>query len=198
MITRLLVKTPGNLTLSESSRNIGGQNNRRGNRYEDYFATFKILAAITQFSDKPSCFRLKEQAIGPVDDLVSYEENLIVYHQLKADRKITWTAKSAKLHGEFQRQKADSISRGENFRLVLVVHEPRRRELLTKKLPPDIADVARVLRFPWVDRIENLLDIADIVDGCSIREWTMGACALRNPSRSNLTSLLQLLRLRLM
>lgn len=59
--------------MSESQRKIGGDSNKRGNRYEDFFAVFRLVQYAPKVIDEGTAVRLKEQANCPGDDLLLVE-----------------------------------------------------------------------------------------------------------------------------
>src|SRR4051812_38557202 len=96
--------------MNESQRKIGGDSNKRGNRYEDFFAVFRAV----QFGPRVMgglVVRLREQAGCPVDDLLLVEPQSFHYHQLKADKAITWGEADRKLERGVSRS-SRSVGRG--------------------------------------------------------------------------------------
>lgn len=144
-------------------RNIGGLNNKRGNRYEDYFAIYRILYYIEYVLFKSSEVRIKEQASCPVDDLVIETPQEDHYHQLKADKKITWGTDSMKLEIEFTKQKEICKRKGRLFKLWLVVADEVRVTSLTLNMPDEIKDVTEVFLFPRLERPSELAQQSQLV-----------------------------------
>jgi hypothetical protein len=95
------------LVVSEAKRQLGGQSNRQGNRYEDGFAVFRSIEMAPSVIYDGVVVRIKEQAGCPVDDLLIHEAERKHYYQLKDDLKITWGKEGGKLRKEFVRQKQD-------------------------------------------------------------------------------------------
>src|SRR5688500_13325189 len=109
-------------------RKIGGVSNKRGNRYEDYFAVFRLMQWAPKVIDKGSVVRLMEQAGCPVDDLLLLEPRSHHYHQLKADKSITWGEAKGKLREEFREQRRRCEAAKEKFKLILVVADEARKK----------------------------------------------------------------------
>lgn len=110
--------------MSTDPRKIGGDNNKRGNRYEDLFVIFRLLEYAPSVILDGCPVRLKEQAGCHVDDLLVVTPKLHRFHQLKADKAITWSAKGNKLTKEFLAQKAACQQIGRACELVVVVADP--------------------------------------------------------------------------
>lgn len=138
--------------MAASQRQIGGDNNKRGNRFEDFFAVSRLIRYAPPVINCGMLVRLREQAGCPVDDLILVEPTATYYHQLKADKGITWGEAGHKLELEFLAQKSQCQSAQIKFRLVVVVADPDRKKSLTDDMPADLADCTSVLLFPRMAR----------------------------------------------
>lgn len=145
-------------------RNIGGLNNKRGNRYEDYFAVYRILYYLESVLFEFSEVRIKEQASCPVDDLIVETCKEDHYHQLKANKTITWSAASMKLKSEFTRQKEICERKERLFKLWLVVSDEARVKSLTSNMPDEVKDVTEIFLFPYIERPSELARLNQLVD----------------------------------
>jgi hypothetical protein len=138
-------------------RQTGGQNNRRGNRYEDFFATYKLLESIPGHIDRNENIRLKEQVGTPIDDLFVETANVDYYHQLKSGLQTTWGQKGGKLEQEFRAQHAECKTKNKKYKLVLVVRDEARRKLLAENIPKGLKSVTKVFVFPPLARPSELV-----------------------------------------
>jgi hypothetical protein len=163
--------------MSENQRKIGGDNNKRGNRYEDFFAVFRLIQFAPKVLKDGLVVRLKEQAGCPVDDLLLVEPKASHYHQLKADKSITWGEADRKLEKEFRAQKTECQKAKCNFKLIVVVADERRRKSLTDNMPADLARCTSIFLFPTLARPSDLALRKDVV-GDTLGEL----CARRSAS----------------
>ncbi len=145
-------------------RNIGGLSNRRGNRYEDYFTVYRILYYLESVLFESSEVRIKEQASCPVDDLIIETCKEDHYHQLKANKTITWGADSMKLKSEFTRQKEICKGKERLFKLWLVIADEARARSLTSNMPDEIKDVTEIFLFPYLKRLSELAQLNQLVE----------------------------------
>jgi hypothetical protein len=88
--------------VSEERRQIGGQSNRKGNRYEDAFAVFRSIQLAPDVMHRGQSVRLRDQAGCPVDDLVIHQESQTHYYQLKDHQTIAWGPKGSKLREDYE------------------------------------------------------------------------------------------------
>ena len=142
--------------MSQLDREIGGSNNRKGNRYEDAFAVARLLELTPRVIDDRVTVRIKEQAGCQVDDFLIREAARHHYYQLKDDQAITWGRDEGKLATEFTAQKSDCDLRGEDYSLTIVVSEEHRKESLDKHMPAALVGAVTVLHFPRVRRPSEL------------------------------------------
>lgn len=139
-----------------NSRQLGGQNNKIGNRYEDVFAVYRIICFLPYRLYQYEDVRIKEQANCPVDDLIIKTDSEDHYHQLKADKSITWGEQNNKLASEFIEQMKECQAKGRSFKLWLVVADEDRKKSLDKNMPPKISAVTSVFLFPRINRPSEL------------------------------------------
>lgn len=147
--------------MSGDKRQTGGVSSKRGHRYEDYFAVFRLIEYGPQVLDAGAAVRLKEQADSPVDDLVLEGPERTLYHQLKTSPAVTWGADDRKLEREFREQHRRCTATGQPFSLVLVVAEDHRAELLRKQLPAGLE--ATVFSFPPLKAPSQLAGLRDLL-----------------------------------
>ncbi len=146
-----------------NQRQIGGRNNKQGNRYEDIFATYKLLQFASKHVDQAIDVRIKEQACCFVDDLIIEEPTLQHFYQLKSGGGVTWGAGNGKLEREFRDQFVDCKRRGIRFKLVIVVSDSGRKQSLQINMPRGIKMVTSVFVFPILARPSDLIDHRRII-----------------------------------
>lgn len=138
-------------------RQIGGLNNKRGNRYEEQFVVFKLLEhAHRLYLDRADWSKFKEQAGCPVDDLLIVDRVGRHYYQLKCSLSITWGKDAGKLKLEFEEQAASCRGEAVPFDLTVVVAHEARERSLTRHRPHSLREVARVLLFPHLTRLTEM------------------------------------------
>jgi hypothetical protein len=144
-------------------RQLGGQSNKRGNRYEDFFAVARLIEYAPRVMEEGVMVRAREQADCPVDDLVLKEPERTHYHQLKLSPDTTWRANGEKLLNEFRDQIRECENAGEAHRLFLVVGDEHRAGLLREAMPTDLGEVTRVLYFPILTRPSQLANLREML-----------------------------------
>lgn len=138
-------------------RQTGGAAGKRGARYEDYFASFKLVAFTPTHLDRNRDMRMKEQTGYTVDDFLicgARDE----YYQLKDAQHVSWNARNRKLAREFQAQKrtCQRPTYRRRYRLVLVVSDAHLQQQLRRTMPPSLRGVTSVQHFPRVARPRDL------------------------------------------
>lgn len=142
--------------VSEERRQVGGQSNRKGNRYEDAFAVFRSIELAPDVIQLGRSVRLREQAECRVDDLLIREESRRHYYQLKDHQTITWESAGKKLRDDFIAQMEQCKHRQEDFTLTVVVSHGHRKQLLDDSMPDALKGTALVYLFPAVERMSEL------------------------------------------
>ncbi len=147
--------------MSSGPRQTGGQNNKRGNRYEDCFATFKLLEGVADLLDLGRSIRLREQVNASIDDLLVETLDKDYFHQLKSGQQTSWGLRGGKLEKEFLDQKNDCEARKQqnnrDYKLVIVVPSNERRSRLEDSMPIDLKAVTSVVVFPQLSKPHELV-----------------------------------------
>ncbi len=78
-----------------ASKHRGGEYNRKGNQYEDYYAVFSILREMSRGHREAIVSSQVEGAY--VDDLLIADAEHKTYHQLKNKEKLSWGGFSGSL-----------------------------------------------------------------------------------------------------
>jgi hypothetical protein len=171
--------------VSEAKRQIGGQNNRQGNRYEDGFAVFRSIELAPYVIHDRLSVRLSEQAGCPVDDLLIRQGSQSHYYQLKDDLQITWGRDEGKLRKEFVAQKTHCTDQKQDFTLSVVVSHDHRKQSLDEHMPDELRGTVTVYHFPAVRRPSELAKRA------ALQEPLRRISASRSPGRELLQGLAQ-------
>jgi hypothetical protein len=134
------------------NKNRGGLNQKKGARYEDYFALYKIVDCAVNGHQES---KIKEQAEYTfVDDLIIKYNSHSSFFQLKNVKKLTWNSNN--LLNDFENQCRLEKSKKKDFNLVLVLSSDK---LFTKMtdMPSDDYSKTYVKYFPESKNIENLI-----------------------------------------
>ena len=105
------------------NKNKGGENNYKGNRYEDFYAVFQI---ITQIATKPKelmSISFQTQVKNAyVDDFLIENKEHRTYHQIKNNQNISWGSveKEKSIAYDFVMQKEKSLAEDKSFDLKLI------------------------------------------------------------------------------
>lgn len=148
--------------MSEAQRKIGGDNNKKGNRYEDAFAVFRLIQLAPRVARDGIAVTVQEQAGCPVDDFLFREGATRHYYQLKDDLQITWGLRDEKLKKEYVAQKAACDEQGGEYTLTVVVSHAHRKASLDENVPDELKDAVAVLHFPAVRRPSELVRHPDL------------------------------------
>lgn len=124
----------------------GGRAGGAGTRYEDWYATFRLLlAAKTHLSGGPD-IAVETQAAAFVNDVVVHD-SVVDYCQAKTSPTAAW---DAKLRRQFRLQHRLCTARNESYRLLLVTPHAERLKRLRRTRPSSNARVTRIDVFPQV------------------------------------------------
>ena len=135
------------------NKHRGGESSSRGNRYEDFFATYKIACLLNEYLSQNKDLEsvdLSSQVIQFVDDLfINY--SYIKKHeffQIKDVKSLFWNSGDHPLEEDFFLQKRLEIKNGIAFDLYLVVSRKDVYESMKANIPQKIMDKIDVLYFP--------------------------------------------------
>ena len=171
--------------MASDQRQTAGENNKKGNRFEDCFAVCRCLKVSRDAIESGVEVSLTEQAGCPVDDLLIRRGEERHYYQLKDDLKITWGESNSKLEREFVQQLAECEARAENFGLHLIVSHDHRQRSLSKHIPVSLSGKVSIGVFPALDRPSNLARLAEL------RPHLAWLSASRNPGMELLMALVE-------
>lgn len=133
----------------------GGENQKKGNRYEDYFSLFKITKNIYlhQKGEVQGVALIEQSENCFVDDLVIKKGSKTDFYQLKNTKTLSW---NHRLLNDFEHQKVLCTSKGINFSLTLVVSQEKNfRKLIS--MPSLSYDKTFIKYFPEPRNIEDLI-----------------------------------------
>ena len=171
--------------MSDAQRKIGGDNNKKGNRYEDAFAVFRLIQLAPRVARDRIAVTVQEQAGCPVDDFLFREGASRHYYQLKNDFQITWGEDGGKLKREYVAQKSACGEEGGEYTLTVVVSHDHRKASLDENMPDELKDAVAVLHFPAVQRPSELARHPDL------REPLMRVSASRAPGGELLRAIVE-------
>ena len=123
-------------------KHVGGKNNDKGNKYESFYATYRIALLISAKFDKLETVNLSAHVPNAfVDDYLEEVESFKQYHQLKDVKNLSW--KYEKVKYDFTKQIEISNENNELFGLKLVNSNEKLIEI-----PEDISEYTSVEYFP--------------------------------------------------
>lgn len=136
---------------------LGGEINERGNKYEGYFTTFKIVEYINQFPSSLDQIAISSQESTFVDDLLILKNGHRTMFQLKSSKALNWglARKLKTLNFDFSIQRRIELFYKRNFRFCLVVANPTLQTSLNKSLPSQLKKCTDVFMFPYHDSIQK-------------------------------------------
>lgn len=164
----------------------GGEINERGNKYEGYFATFKILEYFNLHPGQLNQIIISSQESSFVDDLLIVKDENRHLYQLKSSKSLAWgSAKKLKtLNFDFYIQKKIERFSKRKFRLGLVVSIKDLRDKLNQNLPAQLQDCTDVVHFPCCESLQK-----QILTDSKFRQELEKLSALRSPTVDKLESL---------
>lgn len=139
------------------NKHKGGQNNSKGNTYENYYATYQIADRMFRYLKQLENVHFSSQLENVfVDDLlIVHPDSHKTYHQLKNTASLTWqTGTSQTLANDFKRQMEISSENNEDFELKLVYSE---KESSVTDIPIEIAECTSIYNFPFYSTITQLI-----------------------------------------
>ena len=72
------------------NKNRGGNSGQKGNRYEDYFAVYKLAQLARDILQAGSSIRFSSQLLAFVDDLIIKHDSNLENYQLKNSSSVSW------------------------------------------------------------------------------------------------------------
>lgn len=144
------------------NKHRGGQSGRKGTRYEDYFATYRIAEVAAEHAnsdgEKPEWPRIEGQAVGFVDDLVIVTVVDSQHSQCKNSAAISWAGGEHPIADDFEMQRALAMATGKpNPTMELVVSDSALAEELRKSIPDKIGAYSSVRLFPYATTAHRLV-----------------------------------------
>jgi hypothetical protein len=130
----------------------GGHSNKKGSRYEDFFAAHKVAEIIVSCLGNGGVWPiLREQVLAFVDDLVVSTASANDYHQLKNTESLSWTSKPHSIADDFELQFKLSTHLGEQGPTTsLVVSSEALANELAGTMPVGIKAHSNVKFFPYM------------------------------------------------
>lgn len=139
-----------------ANKHKGGENNQKGNLYEDFYAVYQIVSCIANYKTSRDDVAFQTQLIDTyVDDLLIAHPSNNVYHQLKDTETLTWySGRSRTILSDFEHHIVDCKERDENFALKLVYSAVGSK---VSDIPESIKDYTSVENFPHADDLNHLI-----------------------------------------
>lgn len=137
------------------NKHKGGNNNSKGNLYENFYATYCIALFMNRHILQLDRIHFTSQLSNHfVDDLFIEDLNTThrMYHQIKDVKDLSW--KTPKLASDFGRQMEISNERKENFELILV-HSNSSTKL--KSIPDKFSSCTSISFFPASQSLNQLI-----------------------------------------
>jgi hypothetical protein len=168
-----------------SNKQKGGNNNSKGNIYENYFAVFQIAKSFNENCENESTF-FSTQFFGFIDDLLveQINENKEAYFQIKDTAKINWNSEPHWLQTDFLNQYEVLKRKGVISSLTLVVSNQGVFDHLKNTLPERLKGIVEIVLFETGTSVNNL-----IRNNAIFKEELKKMCALTNPSADKLETL---------
>lgn len=167
-------------------KHTGGKSAKKGQRYEDYFALYKIAKNASEiYNKKVDDVEILDQVQNCfVDDIVIVKKkaNKITcdFYQLKDTVKLHW---NKRLLSDFNNQKKYSDHHKENFSLVLVTSNESLLQKLTK-MPSNSFKNTFIKLFEAPSNCEDLIQNYE-----HFETWLRNISGKRNPTQTDLDSL---------
>lgn len=133
----------------------GGEANKKGNTYENYFAVYKIISTINIAPANLQSFYVSSQASSFVDDFYIHDQTNLLhsYYQLKTSATLNWGSTFGSLFFNFKMQgKLEKYAR-RTFELNLVVADKQISRSLAATIPKEIKKYTSLHFFPYFPSI---------------------------------------------
>ncbi len=153
----------------------GGAVNHRGNTYEQYFATFKIIESINNYPTTLSQVKISTQTNSFVDDLFILNGVVRHFFQLKTSIKLSWRKGFKSLQFDFLVQKRLELYNKRKFRLNLVTSQLQLKNTLTTSLPSGLKGCTNVVYFPYYESIPK-----QITNDTEFKKQLVALCAINS------------------
>jgi hypothetical protein len=166
-----------------ANKHRGGTNGKKGTRYEDQFATSKIVETLAEYVQHGGELPvIEEQAYGFVDDLAIAAAAWTKYYQCKNSDSVSWTSGDHPLASDFKCQidLANALQKPDPT-VQLVVSDAGVAEKLAGKIPEEISASSSVEHFPFVGSVNQLVLAHD-----SLREKLAALTRVENPQLDEL------------
>lgn len=134
-----------------SRKQRGGEANKRGNTYENYFAVYKIISTINAEPTSLHSIYVSSQVNSFVDDFYVHDQlsTLHSYYQLKTNATLSWGNTFGSLFFNFKMQKKQEKYAKKKFQLNLIVSDSQLCKSLEIAIPKEIKKNTSVHFFPY-------------------------------------------------
>lgn len=131
----------------------GGAANEKGNKYENFFAVYKIAGLFNLHKKSPQHGSVSGQCNAFIDDFMIDNQGERQYFQLKSSDKATWRNGKNPLYSDFIWQSFIERMGRRRFKLYLVVADQNKKNKLNSEKPWGLKRCAEVLHFPYHDSL---------------------------------------------
>lgn len=142
-------------------KHTGGDNNMKGNLFEDFYAVYQIVSCIARYKLSLGSVEFKTQLKDTfVDDLLIAHPDYNIYHQLKNTQSLSWgkADKPGDIAFDFACQIKDCKERDEKFALKLVYS--LKDSKAGEHVPEEIKDHTSTEYFDYSPDINSLVMIS--------------------------------------
>ncbi|MCE4543270.1 MULTISPECIES: hypothetical protein [unclassified Caballeronia] len=165
------------------NKHRGGTNGKKGTRYEDQFAAFKIAEILAEHVEHPEPLPvIEEQAFGFVDDLAIASQRATKYYQCKNSDSVSWTGGDHPIETDFKSQVdlASALQKPAPA-VQLVVADSDLAAKLGGKIPAQISEHSSVEFFPFFGSVNQL-----VLSHPPLREKLAALTRVENPKDDEL------------
>ncbi len=176
------MKLTKNIQKYLNNKLLGGEINERGNRYENYYTTYKLIESFNSYKKDYDKIYFSSQENSFVDDLVITIKSHRHIFQLKTSKKLNWglARKLKTLNFDFSIQSRIEKFKKSSYNLYLIVL----KDNLKNKLPKQLKNCADVIMFPYNDSLQK-----QIINDAKFKKELVEMCAIDSPSVDKLESL---------
>ncbi|MBC7882013.1 MAG: hypothetical protein H7Y37_11860 [Anaerolineae bacterium] len=145
-----------------NNKHSGGQNNAKGNSFENYFTLFQIAELAHEFFDTQESVIFSAQILAFLDDLVIVlpRRKEVRNHQIKDIADLSWGKTGLRtLVDDFEKQHSLNLALDySTSKCLMVVSQEHVYQKLKEAMPENIKDFTQVSYFPAAKSVSELLN----------------------------------------
>lgn len=136
----------------------GGNNNAKGELFEEVFIVAKIAHYAAAYLDDQIEISIQTQVEGFVDDLeITKSLNIVHAYQLKNAKRVSWKSGKRPIAADFEQQKIIYDAHEIKSSLFLVVTQQEQQRRLIETIPSHIESFSKVDYFPCSSSLNRIL-----------------------------------------